>query len=34
VAMLVPGTLFLARAVGLQARATASDAVEARETTV
>ncbi len=34
VAMLVPGTLFLARAVGLHARATASEAVEARGTTV
>ena len=34
VAMLVPGALFLARAVGLRARTTASDAAEARATTV
>jgi DHA3 family tetracycline resistance protein-like MFS transporter len=34
VAMLVPGTLFLARAIGLRARATAPEAVEARVTTV
>ena len=34
VAMLVPGTLFLARAVGLRGRAIASDVEEARATTV
>jgi len=34
VAMLVPGTLFLARAVGLRGRAIASDVQEARATTV
>ena len=34
VAMLLPGTLFLARAVGLRGRAIASDVEEARATTV
>jgi hypothetical protein len=34
VAMLVPGALFLARAVGLRAQAAANETVEARARTV